>query len=362
MNISILGSGNGGLAAAVDLTLQGFHIRLWSRTASTLIPIIEKKGVEYRGVLGNGFAPLDMISTDLEKVVDGAELIMICLPTLALADIGQKLSQFKRQLPPVFLNPGHTGGALEFMANFKKENQNPLSLAECSTLTYVARKQPGGIINISGVARHVWIAALPGGRQALESAQTIYPFSKELKDVIGTGLANVNMVLHPPGAILGASWIESTKGDFTFYVEGLTKGVSKIMDALDNERLSVAGAYDHDLPDLFHEMQMIGTIEKDADPLEGLDSAIKSGKANRYIQAPHSLDHRYYKEDFWYGIQPFLALADIANVDVPIAQSLMNIAKGLTGPVEIIDGRTKSSMGIDTFTRDQLLNYLIMNH
>ena len=81
-------------------------------------------------------------------------------------------------------------------------------------------------------------------------------------DVLACDLANVNMVLHAPGAVLAAAWVEATRGDFTFYVQGMTPGVARVMRALDDERRAVARAFGHDLPSLDAEMQAIGTVEQ----------------------------------------------------------------------------------------------------
>ena len=37
--IAILGAGNGGCAAAADLTLRGFQVRLFSRSESTTVKL-----------------------------------------------------------------------------------------------------------------------------------------------------------------------------------------------------------------------------------------------------------------------------------------------------------------------------------
>ena len=48
--VAILGAGNGGLAATVDLTIRGFSVSLWSRRIETLLPIQTRGGIEYSGV------------------------------------------------------------------------------------------------------------------------------------------------------------------------------------------------------------------------------------------------------------------------------------------------------------------------
>ncbi len=355
MIVAVLGAGNGGAAAVVELGQRGFRTRWWNRSAATLAPLQQTGGIRYRGVLGEGLATPDLMTSNLTAAVAGADVILICLPTPAHAPIAEALAGLGVNTIPVVLNPGQTGGALEFVAAFKRHDLEPPPTAEFSTLTYVARKPQPDTVWITGAAKHVRVAALPGGAAALTRAKDLYPVATAAADVLATGLANVNMVLHPPGAILGAAWVESCHGDFTFYVQGLPDGVGRIMAALDAERLAVAAAYGHELPDLFTEMQAIGTIESDADRDAGLAAAVRGGTANSKIKAPDSLVHRYYREDFWYGIKPLLALAGIAGVQAPVASSLMQLAQLLVGDTGNNEGRSAATMGIDGLSKEQLL-------
>ena len=361
MIVAILGAGNGGASAVVELGQRGFKTRLWNRSIETLLPFQRAEGIKYTGVFGEGIARPDLVTADLADAIEGVDIILVCLPVSAHASIAKALAKLGANNVPVILNPGHTGGALEFFAAFHRHNMSPPPTAEFSTLTYVARKPQSDAVWITGAAKHVWVAAMPGGDIALTRAKELYPVAEMADNVIATGLANVNMVLHPPGAILGAAWVESCKGDFTFYVQGLPNGVGRVMAALDGERLAVARAYGYELPDLFAEMQSIGTIENDVDRSAGLAAAIRGGEANSKIKAPDSLAHRYYHEDFWYGIKPFLAFAGIVGVDVPVATSLMKLAELLVGDTEPTEGRSASAMGIDGFTKDQLLSLVTHN-
>ena len=356
MIVAILGAGNGGASAVVELGQRGVKTRLWNRSVETLLPFQQAGGIKYTGILGEGMVTPGLVTADLAGAIEGADIILVCLPTLAHAGIAEALAKLGANTRPVVLNPGHTGGALEFVTAFSRHRISPPPTAEFSTLTYVARKPQPDTVWITGAAKHVWVAAMPGGEAALAGAKDIYPVAETAGNVLATGLANVNMVLHPPGAILGAAWVESCKGDFTFYVQGLPEGVGRIMAALDAERLAVARAFGHQLPDLFTEMQSIGTIESDADASAGLASAIRGGEANSKIKAPDSLAHRYYREDFWYGIKPFLAFAGIAGVDVPTAASLMKLAELLVDDTMSTEGRSASVMGIDGLNKDELIS------
>ena len=80
-----------------------------------------------------------------------------------------------------------------------------------------------------------------------------------------------------------------------------------------------------------------------------------SREANKRIKGPNSLQHRYYREDFGHGLLPFLDLARIAGVKVPIASALFDLAGSLCGVDFRPSGRTAESMGIAGLTKSQLL-------
>src|SRR5690606_8556242 len=195
-------------------------------------------------------------------------------------------------------------------------------------------------------------AALPGGEAALVLACNLFPGAYDTGDVIACDLSNVNMVVHPPGAILGAAWVEATQGDFTFYVEGLTPGVVEIMAALDAERLAVGLAFGHQLPTVVDEMKAIGTVPSDARSDDY--RAIASGEANRRIKAPDSLAHRYYAEDFLFGLVPFLAYAQIAQVPVPVASALTHLGLIATATSPNQPRRDLAAMGLTGADMTQL--------
>jgi opine dehydrogenase len=345
LRIAVLGAGAGGCAAVAELMAAGHDVSLWARSDNTLAPLKALGGVAYEGVLGEGVARPSRITSDLSAALSGVDAALICLPTTAHWQLARSLAELRTNIP-VVLNPGHTGGALEFAQVFRSLGVKPPPIAEFHTLTYVARKYAPDRVTITGAAQFLRLGTLPGGAAAADIAQAMFPKAKRMADVLACDLANLNMVLHVPGAVLGAAWVEATGGDFTFYVQGITQGVARVLKALDDERRDVAKAFGHYLPSVTAEMQMVGTVEPSADP-DDMAAAIASGSANKKIKAPNSLTHRYYMEDFGHGLLPFIALAGIANVQTPVASSLLRVGQTLLGDDLLEHGRTAARMGIE---------------
>jgi opine dehydrogenase len=350
--VAVLGAGGGGCAATVDLSLAGHRVHLWNRGTDAIARVHD--GLHYTGVLGEGTITPLRITTDLDHAIAGAEVAVICLPALAHEALLAELARLRSGLPLV-LNPGHTGGALHARAQFMSQRGTVPPIAELSTLTYVARKLEPNHVAIYGKAGRVRTACLPGGIDALDLTIALFPAAAPVGDVLATGLANVNLVLHPPGAVLGAAWVEATDGDFTFYVDGMTPGVARTVAALDDERLAVADAFGHALPPLAEEMAALGTIGPGQRSGADIRTLIRTSTANAKIKAPESFRHRYYQEDFAYGLVPFITLARLANVPVPIAQALLRLGMVMTGDQFDQTGLTAERLDIVGLDRSQLL-------
>lgn len=354
MKLAVIGAGNGGAAAAIELTIAGHDVSLYGRSSETIAPFVAN-GIRHLGVFGEGVVRLKHISSHLRDVVQTAEAAIVCLPTFAHVEVARALHDAGWDARrPVVLNPGHTGGAFEFETAYRGVSPEVPPIVEFATLAYIARKPAPDTVNITGRAASLRAAALPGGQAALQLACELFPGTYDCGDVVASDLANINMVVHPPGAILGAAWVETTGGNFTFYVEGMTRGVIDVMRALDRERMTVAEAFGHSLPTIIAEMKAVGTVPSHASDTDY--AAIAAGEANRRIRAPDSLSHRYYLEDFHFGMVPFLAYARAAGVDVPVATALTCLGLTLTANRSSSRQRTAKSMGIEGCTVEQILH------
>lgn len=356
VKVAVLGAGAGGAASVVELVQAGHIVHFWGRSPETLEPHVKLGGVAYDGVFGEGVAHPALITTDFKAAIEAVDVAVVVLPTFSHAPIASALAKAGWSSDKlIVLNPGHTGGALEFAHAFAREGGAVPPVVEFSTLAYVARKYRPDGVTISGRAKELKAAALGGGGAALEIAAKLYRGLNPVADVLATDLSNVNMILHPPGAVLAAAWAEARGGDFTFYVDAMTPGVARVMKQLDNERLAVAKAFGHELPNLIQEMKLLGTVEADVTDTSDFRSAIAGGEANKRIKGPNSLDHRYYKEDFGHGLLPFLEFAKIAGVETPVAQALFNVAQIAVGMDYRNGGRTAETMGIAGMTKDQVI-------
>jgi opine dehydrogenase len=346
--VAVLGAGHGGCAAAADLGSRGYKVRLHARNPTRLAPLRAQGGVAVRGV-HQGLVPIETMTADLAEAVRGADLIMLVVPSTAHEDYARALAPLLDGRQPVFLNPGHTGGALHFLHALRHAgNRGPIKLCETVTLTYIARMEAPASVNIYSLTRRLRFAALPGrdGETMFDLVKPLYPDIIVATSVLETALGNINAVFHPPGMIMNAGAIERSGGDFLFYREGITEAVGRVIAAVDAERIAVAGALGvPTVPflDLFYEA---GLTTKAAHDSGNIARACAESAPNRAIKAPPSLDHRYVHEDVGYGLLPMAAFGELAGTATPTIDALVRLAGLALGIDYRRDGLTLERLGL----------------
>lgn len=328
--IAILGAGHGGCACAVDLTIKGFDVTLCPAYAPSHIrPVLEKGGLEYSGKLGEGFVKLKA-TTNLEEAAEAADILIIVTPSSIHENYARLLTPIlnKRRLRQmILLNGSTTGGAL-FVARILKEmgvSDPQIAVCETDILNYACRLQNPTYLKIYHKVKQRLFSSFPTKykNDAYEHIRSIFPELQLAENVLQTSLSNINAVLHPPGMILNAGWIEHTAGNFLFYSEGVTAAVARMIEYIDKERLKIIqelGLRSETFAELFYRYGFTSSV------CNSIYEAINSSYTIRHIQSPDKIDHRYLLEDIGYGLVPMAYIARLLAIQTPTIDSLINIA------------------------------------
>lgn len=360
--IAVLGGGHGGCAAAADLTLRGFDVRLQARNPDRLAAIRERGGIDVKGV-HSGFVPLQTITSSVEEAVAGADLIMLVIPSVAHETYAQALAPLLRPDQPIFLNPGHTGGGLHFNWELRRAGfKEPSMTCESVTLSYITRMEGPACVNIYSYTKRLAFAAFPG-RHAQALYDLVHPVFPEIvlaTSVLETALTNINAIFHPPGMIMNAGWIEHTGGNFRFYAEGVTDAVGHVTKAVDDERLAVARALGIPSVSFLDAFHRAGLTTAEAVASGSISRACKESAPNTEIMSPPSLRHRYVYEDVGYGLVPFSAFGQLAGVPTPTIDALITLSGHSVGHNFWESGLTLEKMGLAGVGKERLESFLAM--
>ena len=354
---TVIGAGHGGKAMAAHLALMGFRVVLYNRTPENVAAIKARGGIELTSYESgpHGFGLFALVTSDMGEALEQAEIIMVVVPATGHADIARAAAPHLRDGQIVVLNPGRTGGALEFVHVLGKCGcQADVTVAEAETLIYASRSDGPAQARIFGIKEAVPLAALPATRtpRVLEALASAFPLFIDGTSVLHTGLNNMGAIFHPALTLLNAGRIESTGGEFQFYIDGVTPSVARVLEVLDRERVTVAAA--------------LGIRARTG--LEWLKMAYDAAGANLYeaihnqpgyrgIKAPPTLNHRYITEDVPMSLVPIAALGQRYGVQVQGMDSIIHQACIVHHTDYWRRGRTLDKLGIEQLSVNEVMRY-----
>lgn len=162
--IAVIGAGNGGHATAADLTLAGYKVTIFEFESfkQNLDPIIRRGGVELDGASPKGFARIDKITTEMKVAVADVDLIIVVVPAYAHARVAQEIAPYLRPNKIVVLNPGHTGGSLEFYKVLRLSGvKGRIRVGETMSLTYACRLEGPARVHIGNTQQEPLVLSIP---------------------------------------------------------------------------------------------------------------------------------------------------------------------------------------------------------
>jgi len=355
---TVIGAGNGGKSMAAHLSLMGKEVTVYNRTYAHIEILAKRRGIELDSYPTgpHGFGAIKLATSDMKEALRDAEVVMLVVPSSAHADLAKVMAPYMRDGQIIILNPGRTGGAIEFdMIRRKEGSKAKIVLAEAETLIYASRSDGPAQGHIFRIKEAVPLAALPAINTeiVLKAIEDVYPQFIDGINVLHTGMNNMGAIFHPTLAILNAGRIESTHGDFEFYIDGVTPSVATVLEALDRERVTVASA--------------LGIRERPG--IEWLELAYNVKGNNLYesihnqsgyygIKAPSTLSHRYIFEDVPMSLLPIASIGKQYGISVRAMDSIIRLACIIHKTDYYRRGRTIEKLGIKDLSVDELTKYV----
>ena len=186
----------------------------------------------------------------------------------------------------------------------------------------------------------------------LDAIKDVYPQFIDGIDVLHTGLNNMGAIFHPALTILNAGRIESTRGDFQFYIDGVTPSVAGVLEALDRERVTVAAAIGIRARTAMEWLQVAYNVTG-----TNLFEAIHNQTGYFGIKAPGTLNHRYIFEDVPMSLVPIASIGSSLVYRVRGMDSIVRLACVIHQTDYWRRGRTMEKIGIGGLSGGELIRY-----
>ena len=355
MIVTVVGSGNGGLATAFDFALHGHTVRLFDIPdfPDQVAEVAAAGGIHAKGEI-EGFAEIAYSGHEIETALDAAELVVLVGPAYGTDHQARVVAPHLVSGQAVLVCPASCAGAITFKraAGLALDDET-ITVGETSTLPYAVRIAAPGRINVFHKLRGgVYVAGLPrsGTDRLLSMIQDVYPGTEAADSVFQTTLQNGNPVIHPAVTLLNAALIERTGGAFLFYEEGVTEASGRVIEAADRERLAIADALGVRVlsePDL----GVLQGYMREANYSTGYSTA----PGFLGIGAQTQLDNRYLTEDVGYSLVFLTDLAGRVGVKTPTMEALITMASIVLARDFRGEGkRTLATLGLDDMSASDL--------
>jgi len=345
--IAIIGAGPGGFRLVANLGLAGYRLRLNDIDDAKLSAIRARGGIDVEGTPG-GFAPLELATTDLGATIAGADLIIVVSGGNTQPGVARALAPLLVDGQAILLMQGNTGGSLVVRCELDHAGcRADIELAETDTYPYAMRALGPTTMRQTTQKRWMQIAAFPGTRSKATHARIgpLFPQSIAAPDILHTGLMNVNAILHVANCLANAARIERGGGHM-FYGEGVTSAVANLYTAIDAERMAIAAALDVNVPSLADWIERAYNV-RETDFVKTFQR-LSAEPDGPYVvnKAAGTLNHKYVTEDVPTGLVPIQELGTATGTPTPAIDTLVEMAKLMTGRTFTDEARTLGRMGL----------------
>ena len=357
--ICLIGGGNGGFAISADMALAGYRVSLWEdeRFAGGIKELMETKTITLTGASRNGEAHLYKVTTDLEDAVSDVDVIIVSMPAFAQESMALRLSKYVKPGQIVFLCPGATGGALVYGRVFHEQGVKGVRICEVQTMPYSTRKSGPTGSHTKILVKKLYFAAFPAKDtdSCYEVIHPMYPAITKVKNVMETLVNNGNIVSHAPVMVLNAGRICAENTTYGHYKDGISKNVSYVLDAINEECMQIARAFD--LEETTNADRHFITGYTDQLWPNSYDSYHNSYSFNLAI-GPTTLSSRYLTEDAPFSMVPLSSLANALGMKTPLMDAIASLGGALMQTDYWAEGRTIKHLGMEGMTLEEMKRFL----
>ncbi len=348
MRVAVLGAGGIGLATAALLCREGHDPCLWSPSGASTRALMDGAPLIARGALSGSFRP--RIAGSCAEAIAGAGIVIVAVPAYGHRMVMDAAAPHLRPEQTMIVSSHYSLSAL-YLARLLAERGTGSPIAAWGTTVVMGRPSGPAEVTVLTVRARVDVATLPtaGTGEGIAASRALFGDRfVERADLLAIQLSNVNPQAHLANALCNLTRME--KGEAWDNYGGITEAVSRLIEALDLERLAIAKAYGVKV----RTMQEHMALSFDLPANTSLAEATRQVQARGGSPGPVSLDARWIREDLPFGIVPQIALAEIAGVQVPLHRSGLALFSAILGRNLTTENDLLPVLSITHLTRGRL--------
>lgn len=350
MKVSVLGTGNVGVAIAADLSIGGHDVSLIKTSlnkSETYDRLVSSKGLCALKEDGKyTWSKIRSVGSDLSKVCE-SDVVFVTIQSTYHENLIRRLVDYITEDQIVVVICSYLS-----LGYFRKYSARELKVVE-TTGPYLE-----GRVELDD--EHSEVAFRVGCRLSrsplsVSPSWAIPDVMKKLRELykgfscdyteVESGLLNPNMVLHTIGSIMSLPRIEFSDGDFCMYREAYSRKndtTMRMMLALDEEKKSVLKKLGLKPVDIFDAGGFLG---------DKMKSFYAYSESSDRAKSPTSIHSRYITEDVSQGLVLLESFGQAVGVFTTVATSLINMASVALEYDFRKHGRTIEKLGLSGYVR-----------
>ncbi|HAE41703.1 MAG TPA: hypothetical protein DCG34_02135 [Clostridiales bacterium] len=322
IDIAILGGGNAGFTIAGFFSHLGHNVKLYKKSMTDNQKIINHKIISVGAI--DFESRISLVTNSMKEVLEGVSLIIITVPAYCHNDLFDDLIRFFDQKAMICLMPDNYGGLLLMRKLREKGLTDFHQIISLNSALFACRQIDCEMTSIKGVKNEIMVSSVYTEviEEGLKLLNDIYPVFKKGANIFEVLLSNMNPVVHTATTLLNAGWIETTRGRFDFYSEGISPSIANVIERIDRERIAVGIKLGIKLDSLLDNMhKLYNSVEMD------LYSALSRSGVHTKDLAPVTLETRYLNEDIPFGLMPISRLGKLLNVETKAIDTIISLSE-----------------------------------
>lgn len=365
--LAICGGGNGphALAVVASQTFDGdigWLVSSEEKAVLLRLGVFSKEGLHSSGAITGTASKVRSISSDPAQVIPGADIVMIVAPAFAHAAILNRINPYLKDDALIGSIP--TRGGFEFETTNIVSGIEPLGRRKIfglQTLPWYTRiQETGKHVNFGAIKTQVLMATLPGRYAPEIAAQLSRIFATQIvptANFLNMTLGNPGQVVHP-GLMYGlfSAWSGEAYAEDRvprFYVD-ISDETADLLARLSTDILRLAreiesrsaGSLDLSGVLSIHDWLRISYAAQTEDtntvaacfrtgPLRSVKAPVFERSCGKFVP---NFQYRFLSEDVPFGLVVTKSIAQLADVQTPAIDEVLNWAQEKLEKRYLVDG------------------------
>jgi len=306
----------------------------------------------------------DKVSRFPEEVCQDADLILLPLPAFAHEPTISQIAPFLKEEAIIGTIPARSGFEYSTLKILKEANREKVKIFGLQTLPWACRtREYASKVEILGTKDVVGLAAYPP-----ETASALSSFLTHLlnlniaplPNMLTLSLANIGQIVHPGimyGLFKGNETRKYKKEEIPLFYQGVTREIAQILEEISKEILilteELKKRYENiDLTNVLSLKEWLITSYKNSIVDKStLETCFVTNSAYQGLRAPMrevengyflpDFQSRYLTEDVPYGLVVTRAIAQLAEVKIPVIDEIILTVSKWMGREYLVNGYLK---------------------